>query len=166
MLSSSPTTVASGAGYSSKKPGHSAQGSMSSSTVRKRTSWRSASPRANSRPRTQRHRQHGRTRAATDTSASEGGDSDEDANGVPAPVPGMYWMRPQTYGSRPPRALRAHTMTFVPAEYSLGSLPLSISNSVGSGGMASSALLYIFGGCDAHVCFNELFIFDPGMIYS
>lgn len=58
-----------------------------------------------------------------------------------APAPGMYWSRAVTHGKFPPRALRAHTVNLV------------------------GELMYVFGGCDAKTCFNNLYVFDLGMCH-
>ncbi|KAJ1542983.1 hypothetical protein HK096_008897, partial [Nowakowskiella sp. JEL0078] len=52
------------------------------------------------------------------------------------PIPSMHWSKLKARGSAPPRALRAHTMTQVNDQ------------------------LFVFGGCDSGVCFNDLFVFD------
>ncbi|EAQ93426.1 hypothetical protein CHGG_01661 [Chaetomium globosum CBS 148.51] len=57
-----------------------------------------------------------------------------------APASGMYWSRCATSGS-PHTALRAHTAT-----------------PVGSN-------VFVFGGCDARACFNELYVLDADAFY-
>ncbi|KAJ3123143.1 hypothetical protein HK098_002142 [Nowakowskiella sp. JEL0407] len=52
------------------------------------------------------------------------------------PIPFMRWSKLNPRGSAPPRALRAHTMTLVEDK------------------------LFVFGGCDAGICFNDLYCFD------
>ncbi|KAJ3129638.1 hypothetical protein HK098_000789 [Nowakowskiella sp. JEL0407] len=52
------------------------------------------------------------------------------------PIPSMHWSKLKFRGKAPPRALRAHTITPVEDQ------------------------LFVFGGCDSGVCFNDLYIFD------
>ncbi|TAQ83918.1 hypothetical protein B7494_g7761 [Chlorociboria aeruginascens] len=58
----------------------------------------------------------------------------------PAPASGMYWSRAPVSGS-PYISLRAHTTT-----------------AIGSN-------IYVFGGCDARSCFNELYVLDADAFY-
>ncbi|RKP06211.1 hypothetical protein THASP1DRAFT_18758 [Thamnocephalis sphaerospora] len=58
-----------------------------------------------------------------------------------APVPALYWSKAGTFGKSPPKALRAHTVTVV------------------------GERLFVFGGCDARVCFNDLYLFDADTMY-
>jgi hypothetical protein len=60
---------------------------------------------------------------------------------TPAPVPALYWSKAVTFGKSPPKALRAHTVTVV------------------------GERLFVFGGCDARVCFHDLYIFDADTMY-
>ncbi|RKP13928.1 hypothetical protein BJ684DRAFT_22668 [Piptocephalis cylindrospora] len=53
----------------------------------------------------------------------------------------MFWSRATTYGTRPPKALRAHTINLVGETF------------------------FVFGGCDARTCFNELYLFDADTLY-
>ena len=65
----------------------------------------------------------------------------KDAPDVPqAPASGMYWSKALTSGS-PPKALRAHTTTIVGSN------------------------IYVFGGCDAGTCFNDLYVLDADSFY-
>ncbi|KAK4154738.1 Tip elongation aberrant protein 1 [Chaetomidium leptoderma] len=57
-----------------------------------------------------------------------------------APSSGMYWSRAPVSGS-PHTALRAHTTTLVGSN------------------------VYVFGGCDARACFNELYVLDADGFY-
>ncbi|KAL1841966.1 hypothetical protein VTJ49DRAFT_6289 [Mycothermus thermophilus] len=57
-----------------------------------------------------------------------------------APSSGMYWSRAPVSGA-PHTALRAHTTTLVGSN------------------------VYIFGGCDARACFNELYVLDADSFY-
>jgi hypothetical protein len=57
-----------------------------------------------------------------------------------APASGMYWSRAPTSGASH-TALRAHTTTLIGSN------------------------IYIFGGCDARSCFNELYVFDADAFY-
>lgn len=57
-----------------------------------------------------------------------------------APSSGMYWSRAPTSGA-PHTALRAHTTTLVGSN------------------------VYVFGGCDARACFNELYVLDADGFY-
>jgi N-acetylneuraminic acid mutarotase len=58
----------------------------------------------------------------------------------PAPSSGMYWSRAPVSGA-PHTALRAHTTTIIGSN------------------------VYIFGGCDARACFNELYVLDADSFY-
>ncbi|AEO70258.1 uncharacterized protein THITE_2121452 [Thermothielavioides terrestris NRRL 8126] len=58
----------------------------------------------------------------------------------PAPSSGMYWSRAPVSGA-PHTALRAHTTTLVGSN------------------------VFIFGGCDARACFNELYVLDADAFY-
>ncbi|KAL2139320.1 hypothetical protein VTI28DRAFT_5334 [Corynascus sepedonium] len=57
-----------------------------------------------------------------------------------APSSGMYWSRAPASGA-PHTALRAHTATLVGSN------------------------VFVFGGCDARACFNELYVFDADAFY-
>jgi len=57
-----------------------------------------------------------------------------------APSSGMYWSRAQASGCPHP-ALRAHTTTLVGSN------------------------IFVFGGCDARACFNELYVLDADAWY-
>ncbi|KAL2015703.1 hypothetical protein VTK56DRAFT_5004 [Thermocarpiscus australiensis] len=57
-----------------------------------------------------------------------------------APSSGMYWSRAPVSGA-PHTALRAHTATLVGSN------------------------VYVFGGCDARACFNELYVLDADAFY-
>jgi len=57
------------------------------------------------------------------------------SNALP-PTPAMHWKKIDSYGKVPPRALRGHTMCMIEEK------------------------IYIFGGCDNKVCYNDLYIFD------
>ncbi|KAI9206513.1 uncharacterized protein BJ171DRAFT_422235 [Polychytrium aggregatum] len=53
----------------------------------------------------------------------------------------MQWHRSEVSGNSAPPPLRAHTMTLVKDK------------------------IFVFGGCDASVCFNTLYIFDPDSLW-
>lgn len=57
-----------------------------------------------------------------------------------APSSGMYWSRAPTSGA-PHTAVRAHTATLVGSN------------------------VFVFGGCDARACFNELYVLDADAFY-
>ncbi|KAL2271080.1 hypothetical protein VTJ83DRAFT_451 [Remersonia thermophila] len=57
-----------------------------------------------------------------------------------APSSGMYWSRAPVSGA-PHTALRAHTTTLIGSN------------------------VYVFGGCDARACFNELYVLDADSFY-
>jgi N-acetylneuraminic acid mutarotase len=61
-------------------------------------------------------------------------------NVLPAPAAGMYWSRAPVSGSSH-TSLRAHTSTLIGSN------------------------VYIFGGCDARSCFNELYVLDADAFY-
>jgi len=52
------------------------------------------------------------------------------------PTPAMHWKKIDASGKAPPRSLRGHTMCMIDEK------------------------IYIFGGCDNKVCYNDLYIFD------
>jgi len=52
------------------------------------------------------------------------------------PTPAMHWKKIESYGKVLPRSLRGHTMCMI------------------------NEKIYIFGGCDNKVCYNDLYIFD------
>lgn len=52
------------------------------------------------------------------------------------PTTAMHWKKIEACGKAPPRPLRAHTMCMIGEK------------------------IYIFGGCDTKVCYNDLYIFD------
>jgi hypothetical protein len=58
----------------------------------------------------------------------------------PAPASGMYWSRAPVSGASH-TSLRAHTTTLIGSN------------------------IYIFGGCDARSCFNELYVLDADAFY-
>ncbi|CZT47126.1 probable host cell factor 2 [Rhynchosporium secalis] len=58
----------------------------------------------------------------------------------PAPASGMYWSRAPVSGA-PHTSLRAHTTTLIGSN------------------------VYVFGGCDAKSCFNELYVLDADAFY-
>lgn len=58
----------------------------------------------------------------------------------PAPSSGMYWSKAPVSGASHP-ALRAHTTTLI------------------------GSSVYIFGGCDARTCFNDLYVMDADAFY-
>ena len=58
----------------------------------------------------------------------------------PAPPSGMYWSKAPCFGYDH-NALRAHTATLVGSN------------------------IYVFGGCDSHACFNDLYVFDADCMY-
>ncbi|CZR55116.1 probable host cell factor 2 [Phialocephala subalpina] len=58
----------------------------------------------------------------------------------PAPASGMYWSRAPVSGASH-TSLRAHTTTLVGSN------------------------IYVFGGCDARSCFNELYVMDADAFY-
>jgi N-acetylneuraminic acid mutarotase len=65
----------------------------------------------------------------------------EDAPDVPAtPASGMYWSRAPVSGAPHP-SLRAHTTTLIGSN------------------------IYVFGGCDARACFNDLYVLDADAFY-
>ncbi|KAM0140728.1 hypothetical protein ACHAP3_002406 [Botrytis cinerea] len=61
-------------------------------------------------------------------------------NVLPAPASGMYWSRAPVSGSSH-TSLRAHTSTLIGSN------------------------IYVFGGCDARSCFNELYVLDADAFY-
>jgi len=52
------------------------------------------------------------------------------------PTPAMHWKKIDPCGKAPPRSLRGHTMCMI------------------------NEKIYVFGGCDNKVCYNDLYIFD------
>jgi len=52
------------------------------------------------------------------------------------PTPAMHWKKIDATGKAPPRSLRGHTMCMIEEK------------------------IYVFGGCDNKVCYNDLYIFD------
>ncbi|KAL6625306.1 galactose oxidase [Neocallimastix sp. 'constans'] len=52
------------------------------------------------------------------------------------PTPAMHWKKIDASGKAPPRCLRGHTMCMIDEK------------------------IYIFGGCDNKVCYNDLYVFD------
>ncbi|KAI9792939.1 MAG: hypothetical protein M1816_001261 [Peltula sp. TS41687] len=67
-------------------------------------------------------------------------DLERDPDVEPAPPSGMYWSKAPCFGYDH-NALRAHTTTLVGSN------------------------IYVFGGCDSHACFNDLYIFDADCMY-
>ncbi|KND04386.1 uncharacterized protein SPPG_00117 [Spizellomyces punctatus DAOM BR117] len=58
-----------------------------------------------------------------------------------SPIPSMHWSRVPMRGTHIPPPLRAHTTT------------------------ALHSKLYVFGGCDAKSCFNQLWVFDTESLW-
>ena len=67
-------------------------------------------------------------------------DPENDPDIESAPPSGMYWSKAPCFG-HDHNALRAHTTTLVGSN------------------------IYVFGGCDSHACFNDLYTFDADCMY-
>lgn len=67
-------------------------------------------------------------------------ESENEPDAEPAPPSGMYWFKAPCFGYDH-NALRAHTTTLIGSN------------------------IYVFGGCDSHACFNNLYIFDADCMY-
>ncbi|KAI9298051.1 galactose oxidase [Neoconidiobolus thromboides FSU 785] len=59
----------------------------------------------------------------------------------PAPAPAMYWRKIPGHGDRPIKPLRAHSTTLVGDQ------------------------IYLFGGCNARSCYNDVYVFDTDTMY-